>query len=104
MASSREFHDYIVEQLRYAGEVTTRKMMGEYCVYYRGKVIGLMCDNTLLLKPVPTVLQLLAGAERMYPYEGSRTLMVAVEDVENTPLMAQVLEALDEELPEPKKR
>ena len=104
MATSKEFHDYILEHLLKAGEVTTRKMMGEYCVYYKGKIIGDLCDNSFLLKPVKSVLERMPDAQRDYPYEGSKTLMVVVEDVENTEFMREVLDAMYEELPEPKKK
>lgn len=104
MATSKEFHDHIVESLQSAGEITTRKMMGEYCVYYQGKLVGDICDNCLLLKPTESVLRLMPEADRQYPYEGSKTLMVVVEDVENTELMTEVLQEMYKELPEPKKK
>ena len=99
MATSKEFHDYVVENLQRVGEVTTRKMMGEYLVYYQGKLVGDICDNCLLLKPTEAVLRLMPDADREYPYEGSRTLMVVVEEPENTELMAEVLRAMYDELP-----
>lgn len=104
MATSKEFHDYIVENLQKAGEISTRKMMGEYCVYYQGKLIGDIYDNTLFLKPTEAVLRLMPEAERAYPYDGSRTLMAVVDDVENTKLMTEVLQEMYMELPEPKKK
>lgn len=104
MATSKEFHDYIVENLRKTGEVSTRKMMGEYCVYYRGKLIGDICDNCLFLKPTEAVLRLMPDADRAYPYEGSKALMVVIEDVENTELMTEVLDEMYAELPETKKK
>lgn len=104
MATSKEFHDYIVENLKRAGDVYTRKMMGEYCIYYQGKLIGDICDNCLFLKPTESVLRLMPDADRAYPYEGSKTLMVVVDDVENASLMAEVLDEMYKELPEPKKK
>ncbi len=102
MATSKEFHDYVMEQLSRMGEFTSRKMMGEYCIYYRGKLIGDLCDNTLLLKPTESVLKLMPDAQRDYPYEGSKTLMVVVDDIENTELLSEVIAAMFQELPEPK--
>lgn len=102
MAVSKEFHDYILENLKKAGDVTTRSMMGGYCVYFQGKLIGDICDNCLFLKPAKAALQLLPDAERGYPYEGSKSLMIIVDDVENTPLISKVLQAMYEELPAPK--
>lgn len=104
MATSKEFHDYILENLKLAGNVTTRSMMGEYLVYYNGRLVGNICDNCLLFKQTKSSLQLLEGAEMMYPYEGSKTLMLAVEDVENHQLMAELLCRMYEELPQPKKK
>lgn len=98
MATSKEYHDYILENLQKAGNVTTRKMMGEYCVYFQGKLIGNICDNCLFLKQVDGVLKLLPDAERGYPYEGSKTLMVIVDDVENTEQITEVLNTMYEEL------
>lgn len=102
MAVSKEFHDHILENLQKAGEVTTRAMMGGYCVYFRGKLVGDICDNCLFLKPADGALRLLPDAERGYPYEGSKTQMIIVDDVENTELMSEVLQVLYEELPAPK--
>ena len=102
MATSTEFHDYIVENLQKAGEISTRKMMGEYLVYYQKKLVGDICDNCLFLKPTESVRRLLPDAERAYPYEGSKTLMVV--DVENTKLMTEVLSEMYRELPESKKK
>ena len=104
MATSKEFHNYIVECLQRAGEISTRKMMGEYLVYYQGKLVGNICDNCLFLKPTESALRSMPDADRAYPYEGSKTKMVIVEDAENTELMAEVLQAMYEELPEAKKK
>lgn len=104
MATSKEFHDYTVKTLQKIGDVTTRKMMGEYLVYYQGKLVGDICDNCLFLKPTESVLRLLPDAERGYPYEGSKTLMVMVENVEDEKLMTAVLNGMYQELPEPKKK
>ena len=98
MSTGKETHDYILENLRRAGNVTTRRMMGEYLVYFDGKLVGDICDGTLLLKQTPSSVRLLDGAELTYPYEGSKTLMLAVEDFENAELMREVLTALYGEL------
>lgn len=104
MATSGEFCDYVMENLTRAGEVRIRKMMGEYLLYCRDKLIGSICDNILLVKITPGSERLLPNAERMYPYEGSRNLMLAVEDTEDTALMSALLETLYAELPEAKKK
>lgn len=66
----------------------------EYCLYYEGKKVGDICDDQLLLKPTPAVLRLMPDAERAYPYEGSKTLMVVVDSVENTDLLEQVFHTM----------
>lgn len=104
MATTKEFHDYILENLQRVGDVSARKMMGEYCVYYRGKLVGNICDNCLFLKPTESVLRLMPGSDRAYPYEGSKTMMVVVDDVENKDLMEEVLNEMYQELPGPKKK
>ncbi len=104
MATSKEFHDYVLDSLQRIGDVSTKKMMGEYCIYYKDKLIGDICDNTLFLKNTESVSRLMPDAERAYPYEGSKTLMAVVEDVENTELMEEVLHAMYDELPQPKKK
>lgn len=103
MATSTEAHDYIVENLSKAGDISTRKMMGEYLVYFKGKLVGNICDNCLYLKPTDSALRLLPDAERDYPYDGSKTLMIVVDNVENTEQLSAVLLAMYEELPAPKK-
>lgn len=102
MATTKEFHDYVVESLSRVGDITTKRMMGEYCVYYKGKLIGDICDNQLFLKPTKSVVRLMPDAARAYPYEGSKTLMAVVDNVDNTELMGAVLNAMYEELPEKK--
>lgn len=100
MATTKEFYDYTMECLQKVGNISTRKMMGEYLVYYQGKYIGGICDNRFLLKPIESVLRLMPKEEREYPYEGSKTLMVVVDKVEDTEFMKAVLEAMYDELPE----
>ncbi len=104
MATTKEFHDYVVDSLQRIGDITTKRMMGEYCIYYKGKLIGDICENTLLLKPTESALRLMPDAERAYPYEGSKTLMVIADDIENRELMEAVLNSMYQELPEPKKK
>lgn len=103
MATTKDYHDYILECLQRVGNVTTKKMMGEYCVYFNQKLIGDICDNCLFLKPTESVLRLMPTAERSYPYEGSKTLMVIVEDVEDIELMSEVINAMYMELPDRKR-
>lgn len=104
MATSQEFHDYVMDRLSLVGDFYSIRMMGEYCIYMEDKVIGLLCDDMLLLKPTESVLKLMPNAERKYPYEGSKTLMVIVEDLEDADLLAKTTDAMYDELPAPKEK
>lgn len=104
MATTNEYYEYITECLSKIGDITTRKMMGEYLVYYRGKLVGDICDNRLLLKQTDTSSRLLSGCNLEYPYDGSKTLMYVVEDIENSELMTELMNGLFNELPDKKKK
>lgn len=104
MATSTQFHDYVMECLNAFGSFTSRKMMGEYCIYDRNKLVGEICDNMFLLKPTDAALRMLPDAERAYPYEGSKTLMIVMDRIDDSELLRQVMEAQYSALPEPKKR
>ena len=103
MASSREYLDYILEQLTDAGEVSYRPMMGEYVLYSRGKVIGGIYDDRFLVKPTKSAAALLQDATLEEPYPGGREMLL-VDCVENRALLCALLNALDADLPAPKKR
>lgn len=103
MASRREYVEFVLGQLAGAGEVTCRPMMGEYILYYRGKVIGGVYDDRLMLKPCPAARELLPAAETAEPYPGASPLLV-VDAVEDAALLQRVALAMHPELPEPKKK
>ncbi len=103
VSSSKEYVEYVLEQLSDAGEVSSRAMMGEYVVYFRDKVIGGIYDDRFLVKPTPAAVSLLAGAEYQIPYEGAKEMLL-VDAIENRELMAQLLQAMYPELPERKPR
>ena len=105
MSTTKEFHDYVLENFcRAAGDTATRRMMGEYCLYFRGKLVGLLCDNNVFLKETSVSRCLLPDAERALPYEGSKTPMVLLDDLEDLALLRKLLEGAFEELPLPKKK
>ncbi|WP_276904872.1 TfoX/Sxy family protein [Faecalibaculum rodentium] len=103
MASSREFVNYVREQLSGRDDVVIRPMMGEYLVYWGGKVGGDICDNRLLVKPVPSALRLLPDASPEPPYPGAKD-MILVEDLEDRPFLTSLMDAMEPELPARKKR
>ena len=101
MATSKEYLSYILEQLSGIEEISHRVMMGEYVLYYKGKVIGGIYDNRFLVKPVKSAVALLPDAPMETPYEGAKDMLM-IEDVENHALMAELMEAMYDELPAPK--
>ena len=100
MASSKEYVDFILEQCE---GLTTRAMMGEYVLYYGGKVVCGIYDNRLLVKPTPSAKKMMPDAPMELPYEGAKEMLL-VEDVENRDFLKELFEAMYEELPEPSKR
>lgn len=103
MGSRREYLDFILEQLSELDEITYRAMMGEYLIYYRGKVAGGIYNDRFLIKPVQAAKELMPDASFELPYEGAKE-MILVEDVEDKIFLKTLLEAMYEQLPETKKR
>jgi len=100
MASSKEYIEFVLDQ---CNGLSARAMMGEYVLYYGGKVVGGVYDNRLLIKPTPSAKALMPNAEYQFPYEGAKEMLL-VEDIENRVFLRQLFEAMYEELPEPKRR
>lgn len=98
MASSKEYMEFVLEQLSGLDEVRYRAMMGEYIIYYRGKIVGGIYDDRFLVKPVPAAVDMMPEAERELPYEGAKEMLL-VEDVEDRGFLEELLERMYEELP-----
>ena len=103
MPSSREYVDYVLEQLSGLGDVTCRQMMGEYVIYLRGKVIGGVYDDRFLLKATPSARRLMPRAAMETPYPGGREMLLA-DCLDDRETLHEVVLAMYEELPFPKKR
>ena len=103
MGSSKEYLDFIIEQLSEVGEITYKAMMGEYIIYHRGKIVGGIYDDRFLVKPVKVAVSLMPDATYELPYEGAKEMLL-VEDIENRDFLKELFEAMYAELPEPKKR
>jgi len=103
MATKIEYLNFILEQLTGLSEIEYRQMMGEYIIYYRGKIAAYVCDDRLLVKPVASVKRMLPEAPLEPPYEGAKD-MVLVTDIDNREFMEQLFTAMYEELPAPKKK
>ena len=102
MSSSKEYLDYILEQLSEAGDISYRAMMGEFIIYYRGKSIGGIYDDRFLVKPAEAVSRMMPDAQQELPYEGANEMLL-VDEVEDKAFLKELLEAMYEELPERKK-
>ena len=103
MASSKKYLDFILDQLSGLEEVSYRSMMGEYIIYYRGKVIGGIYDDRFLVKPTKSAAAMMPDADRELPYEGAK-IMLLVDDVENREFLRELFENMYDELPAAKKK
>jgi TfoX/Sxy family transcriptional regulator of competence genes len=98
MASSKEYLEFILEQLSGVEGLRCRGMMGEYILYCRGKVFGGIYDDRFLVKPVPSALAMMPDAESALPYEGAKE-MLTVDRVEDRGFLKTLVEAMYDELP-----
>ena len=103
MASSKEYLDFILDQLSGLDEISCRAMMGEYIVYYRGRIVGGIYDDRFLVKPVKSAVAMMPSADMELPYEGAKEMLL-VDNVENRDFLRELVEAMYDELPAPKKR
>ena len=103
MASSKEYLDFILDQLSGLDEITYRAMMGEYIIYYRGKIVGGIYDDRFLVKPTKSAREKMPDADLELPYEGAKEMLL-VDNVENRDFLRDLLEAMYKELPAPKKK
>lgn len=96
MASSKEFLNFVLEQLSNLSDVTYRAMMGEYIIYYRGKIVGGIYDNRLLVKPTMAAQQIIPNAPMEIPYPKGKP-MIMIRDIENPELLERLFNAMYEE-------
>lgn len=101
MASTLNYRDYILEQLAGLEEISCRAMMGEYILYYRGKIVGGIYDDRLLVKPTASAVSRLPEAPLELPYEGAKAMLL-VQEVEDPEFLTALIHAMYEELPAPK--
>ncbi|MBO7668235.1 MAG: TfoX/Sxy family protein [Firmicutes bacterium] len=103
MASSKEYLDFILEQLSGLDGVSHRAMMGEYIIYYQDKIVGGIYDDRFLVKDTAAARQLMPDAPPEEPYPGAKA-MLPVKDVDDRDFLAGLLRAMYDELPRPKKK
>ena len=104
MASSKEYLEYILDQIsEMRTDISYRPMMGEYIIYYRGKIVGGIYDDRFLVKPTRSALALMPNADMEEPYDGAKQ-MILVDDIEDRGFLKDLLEAMYDDLPTSKKR
>ena len=103
MSSSKEYLNFILEQLSELEDISYRAMMGEYIIYYTGRIIGGIYDDRLLVKPVKSAIDYMPDAKYELPYEGAR-VMLLVDNVDNRKYLTNLFEVMLDELPVSKVR
>ena len=101
MASTKEYLTFVLDQLSGLNGITWRGMMGEYILYFRGRIVGGIYDDRLLVKPTPAALKLMPDAPRELPYPGAKEMLL-VEDVDNGDFLRELFRTMGNE-PEMKK-
>jgi len=102
MASEQNFVDFVIEQIRNAGEVTAKKMFGEYGLYADGKLFGLICDNKLFIKPTISGREFIGNVIEAPPYEGAKPSFLIEEEIEDSDWLSELVRISLNELPPPK--
>ena len=101
MSSDKNYLNYVLDRLSGLDEITYRPMMGEYVIYYRGKVVGGIYDDRLLLKPTKTAEKLMASSDsdirKDYPYDGAKPMLLV--DADDAELACRLIEAVYNDLP-----
>lgn len=103
MSSTKEYLNFILDQLSALDDISYRAMMGEYILYYRGKIIGGIYDDRFLVKVTKSAAAMMPDADRELPYEGAKEMLL-VDNVENREFLRKLIEAMYKELPAPKKK
>ena len=101
MASSKEYLDFILEQLSELEDVSYKAMMGEFIIYYKGKIIGGIYDDRLLVKPMQSAINYMPNAVYELPYDGAKEMLL-VDDVDNKEFLNGLFNSMYDDLPVPK--
>ena len=102
MASDQNFVDFVMEQIKKAGEITAKKLFGEYGLYADGKLFGLICDNKLFIKPTISGREFIGNVVEAPPYEGAKTYFLIEEKMEDSNWLSELIRISLKELPPPK--
>lgn len=101
MASSKDYLEFILGQLCELNDISYRAMMGEFILYYKGKIVGGIYDDRLLVKPVKAAISYMPNAEYELPHDGEKEMLL-VDDVDNKDYLTGLFDAMYDELPNPK--
>ena len=103
MATDKEYLNFILDQLSEIDGITYKQMMGEYIIYYHGKIAAYLCDDRVLVKPVPSAVKLMPDAKHEPPYDGAKEMLL-VENVDDRIFLTMLFNSMYDELPEPRKK
>ena len=104
MATKKEFVDFVLDQIENEGIVETKKMFGEYALYVNGKIVGLICDDKLFIKPTISGRIYIKNIVELPPYEGAKPSFLIEDRLEDRTWLSELIRITYNELPEPKKK
>jgi TfoX/Sxy family transcriptional regulator of competence genes len=104
MASDQNFVDFVVKQIENAGEITAKKMFGEYGIYSDGKIFGLICDNKLFIKPTNSGREFIENVVETQAYKGAKSSFLIEDKIEDSEWLSELVRISVKELPAPKKK
>jgi DNA transformation protein len=105
MASTQSTVDYLLDQLSGTGQVSARKMFGEYCLYFAGTPVALICDDQLFIKSTAVGKSMISEIMEGSPYPGAKLhLLIPTDKWEDSEWLCQLVKATAKELPQPKPR
>ncbi len=102
MATDQKFVEYVLDQLQKVGEVSAKKMFGEYGIYLGEKIFGLICDNRLFIKPTVAGRAFIGNVEEAPPYEGAKNYFLIEEQIEDRNWLCELVMLTVKDLPEPR--
>jgi len=102
MASDKEYVDFVLDQIENAGEITSKKMFGEYGVFSNGKIFALICDNKLFIKPTKGGKAFIQDVVEAPPYPGAKPSFLIEDKIEDRDWISNLVRITVKELPEPK--
>lgn len=104
MASNQDFVDFVCGQIQNVGEISAKKMFGEYGIYSDGKIFALICDNHLYIKPTQNGKDFIGKAKEAPPYPGANLYLLIEEQIEDSDWLSQLVRITLEHLPESKRK